>query len=44
MDANHVKRTANRPLPGGQVTEKEALTLFAVLVVFSFMNDFVYSY
>ena len=33
----HVKRTANRPLPGGQVTEKEALTLFAVLVVFSFM-------
>ena len=28
----HVKRTANRPLPSGQVTEKEARTLFVVLI------------
>ena len=33
----HVKRTANRPLPGGAVTEREALTLFALLVVTSFL-------
>ncbi|MBK4714866.1 MULTISPECIES: 4-hydroxybenzoate octaprenyltransferase [Tenebrionibacter/Tenebrionicola group] len=33
----HVKRTANRPLPGGMVTEREALGLFAVLVVLSFL-------
>ncbi len=33
----HVKRTANRPLPSGQVTEKEARTLFVVLVLLSFL-------
>ena len=33
----HVKRTANRPLPSGLVSSKEALTLFAVLVVCSFL-------
>ncbi len=33
----HVKRTANRPLPGGAVTEREALTLFALLVVTAFL-------
>jgi 4-hydroxybenzoate polyprenyltransferase len=33
----HVKRTAHRPLPSGDVTEKEARTLFVVLVVLSFM-------
>ncbi|MFT4292499.1 4-hydroxybenzoate octaprenyltransferase [Enterobacter sp.] len=33
----HVKRTASRPLPSGQVTEKEARTLFIVLVVLSFL-------
>ncbi len=33
----HVKRTANRPLPSGAVTEKEARTLFAVLVLLSFL-------
>jgi 4-hydroxybenzoate polyprenyltransferase len=31
----HVKRTANRPLPSGEVTEKEARTLFVVLVLLS---------
>ncbi|MBJ3816239.1 4-hydroxybenzoate octaprenyltransferase [Shimwellia pseudoproteus] len=33
----HVKRTANRPLPSGAVTGKEARMLFAVLVVLSFL-------
>ncbi|MCL4127014.1 UNVERIFIED_CONTAM: hypothetical protein GTU68_018278 [Idotea baltica] len=33
----HVKRTANRPLPSGLISSKEALTLFAVLVVCSFL-------
>ncbi|HED6264565.1 4-hydroxybenzoate octaprenyltransferase [Enterobacter bugandensis] len=33
----HVKRTANRPLPSGQVTGKEARVLFLVLVLLSFM-------
>ncbi len=31
----HVKRTANRPLPSGQVTGKEARILFVVLVLLS---------
>ncbi|POU70740.1 4-hydroxybenzoate octaprenyltransferase [Leclercia sp. LSNIH6] len=33
----HVKRTANRPLPSGDVTEKEARTLFVVLILLSFL-------
>ena len=33
----HVKRTAGRPLPSGQVTGKEARVLFAVLVLLSFL-------
>ena len=33
----HVKRTAHRPLPSGQVTEKEARTRFIVLVLLSFL-------
>ncbi|KAB2823921.1 4-hydroxybenzoate octaprenyltransferase [Aliivibrio finisterrensis] len=33
----HVKRTANRPLPSGLVSSKEALMLFAGLVVCSFL-------
>lgn len=33
----HVKRTANRPLPSGMISSKEALSLFAVLVVCSFL-------
>ncbi|WP_253381108.1 4-hydroxybenzoate octaprenyltransferase [unidentified bacterial endosymbiont] len=33
----HVKRTANRPLPSGQVTGKEARALFVVLVLLSFL-------
>lgn len=33
----HVKRTANRPLPSGLVSSKEALMLFVVLVVCSFL-------
>ncbi|MCV2511517.1 4-hydroxybenzoate octaprenyltransferase [Leclercia pneumoniae] len=33
----HVKRTANRPLPSGAVTEKEARTLFVVLILISFL-------
>ena len=32
----HVKRTANRPLPSGAVTEREAKNLFVVLVLISF--------
>ncbi|WP_410693124.1 4-hydroxybenzoate octaprenyltransferase [Citrobacter freundii] len=32
-----VKRTANRPLPSGAVTEKEARTLFVVLVLLAFL-------
>ncbi|VTP67874.1 4-hydroxybenzoate octaprenyltransferase [Serratia rubidaea] len=31
-----VKRTANRPLPSGRVTEKEAKVVFVVLVLLSF--------
>lgn len=33
----HVKRTAGRPLPSGQVTGKEARVLFVVLVLLSFL-------
>jgi 4-hydroxybenzoate polyprenyltransferase len=33
----HVKRTANRPLPSGAVTENEARTLFGVLVLLAFL-------
>ncbi|WP_300175629.1 4-hydroxybenzoate octaprenyltransferase [uncultured Aliivibrio sp.] len=33
----HVKRTANRPLPSGLISSKEALILFAVLVLCSFL-------
>ena len=33
----HVKRTKQRPLPSGRVTSKEALALFAVLAVSSFV-------
>lgn len=33
----HVKRTANRPLPSGLVSSKEALILFSVLVTCSFI-------
>nr|WP_318384245.1 4-hydroxybenzoate octaprenyltransferase [uncultured Enterobacter sp.] len=33
----HVKRTANRPLPSGAVSEKEARTLFVVLVLLAFL-------
>ena len=33
----HVKRTVNRPLPSGAVSEKEARILFAVLVLLSFL-------
>ncbi|MEJ5072741.1 4-hydroxybenzoate octaprenyltransferase [Enterobacter ludwigii] len=33
----HVKRTAHRPLPSGDVSEKGARTLFIVLVVLSFL-------
>ena len=32
----HVKRTANRPLPSGAVTENEARMLFVVLVLLAF--------
>ncbi|AGB84380.1 4-hydroxybenzoate polyprenyltransferase [Serratia sp. FGI94] len=32
----HVKRTANRPLPSGRVSEKEAKVVFVVLVLLSF--------
>ncbi len=32
----HVERTKDRPLPSGRVTEKEALALFAILVLLSF--------
>ncbi len=33
----HVKRTANRPIPSGQVTAKEALLLFTVLMLCAFV-------
>ena len=33
----HVERTKNRPLPSGRVSEKEALGLFAALVLLSFI-------
>ncbi|MFM5463517.1 4-hydroxybenzoate octaprenyltransferase [Aeromonas simiae] len=33
----HVKRTAGRPLASGRVTEREALLLFAVLAIISFL-------
>ncbi|OCH08388.1 4-hydroxybenzoate octaprenyltransferase [Aliivibrio fischeri] len=33
----HVKRTANRPLPSGLISSKEALSFFVVLVVCSFL-------
>lgn len=33
----HVKRTANRPLPSGAVSEKEARNLFIVLVLIAFV-------
>ncbi|WP_456413466.1 4-hydroxybenzoate octaprenyltransferase [Thiolapillus sp.] len=34
---SHVKRTAQRPLTAGLVSKKEALTLFAVLVILAFL-------
>lgn len=33
----HVKRTAQRPLPTGKVSEKEAIGLFLALVILSFL-------
>lgn len=33
----HVKRTANRPMPSGKVSEREALGLFSLLVLVSFL-------
>ncbi|PSW04964.1 4-hydroxybenzoate octaprenyltransferase [Photobacterium lipolyticum] len=33
----HVKRTANRPMPSGKVSEREALGLFGLLVLVSFL-------
>lgn len=33
----HVKRTANRPMPSGKVSEREALGLFILLVLVSFL-------
>lgn len=33
----HVKRTSNRPLPRGDISEKEARRLFVVLVALSFL-------
>ncbi|PSW19327.1 4-hydroxybenzoate octaprenyltransferase [Photobacterium sanctipauli] len=33
----HVKRTAQRPMPSGKVSEREALALFAMLVLVSFL-------
>ncbi|MDD7804923.1 MAG: 4-hydroxybenzoate octaprenyltransferase [Endozoicomonas sp. (ex Botrylloides leachii)] len=33
----HVKRTANRPLPSGRITEKEALIYFTVCVITAFL-------
>lgn len=33
----HVKRTANRPIPSGHVTAKEALLLFTVLMLCAFV-------
>ena len=33
----HVKRTAQRPMPSGKITEREALGLFGLLVLISFL-------
>lgn len=33
----HVKRTSQRPLPSGRITSKEAVTLFLILAVASFL-------
>ncbi|MDX1302702.1 4-hydroxybenzoate octaprenyltransferase [Photobacterium sp.] len=33
----HVKRTVNRPMPSGKVSEREALSLFGLLVLVSFL-------
>lgn len=33
----HVKRTAERPMPSGKVSEREALALFGLLVLISFL-------
>ncbi|MCG6283187.1 UbiA family prenyltransferase, partial [Vibrio diabolicus] len=33
----HVKRTAQRPLPAGKVTAREAFTLFVLLSLLSFL-------
>ncbi|WEM42393.1 4-hydroxybenzoate octaprenyltransferase [Photobacterium sp. DA100] len=33
----HVKRTAQRPMPSGKVSEREALALFGLLVLVSFL-------
>ncbi|MCG7584151.1 4-hydroxybenzoate octaprenyltransferase [Photobacterium sp. OFAV2-7] len=33
----HVKRTAQRPMPSGKITEREALGLFGLLVLVSFL-------
>ncbi|WP_064606307.1 4-hydroxybenzoate octaprenyltransferase [Photobacterium sp. J15] len=33
----HVKRTAQRPMPSGRITEREALGLFGLLVLVSFL-------
>ncbi len=33
----HVKRTAQRPMPSGKVSEREALGLFGLLVLISFL-------
>ncbi|MCQ1056696.1 4-hydroxybenzoate octaprenyltransferase [Photobacterium sp. ZSDE20] len=33
----HVKRTAKRPMPSGKVSEREALALFGLLVLVSFL-------
>ncbi len=34
---SHVKRTAQRPLAAGLISKKEALTLFAILVILAFL-------
>ena len=33
----HVKRTARRPMPSGRITEREALGLFGLLILVSFL-------